>query len=131
MALSLSDFTKFNNIVVQCHDNPDADALASGYALTTYLKSQGKDVRFVYGGKFPIQKANLLLMTERLEIPAEYVTSIDKPELLIRCLPSFPRCQTCAALTAPAPPSSTNFCKKKTWTSIPTLMSPRPSTTGL
>ncbi|SCX12507.1 nanoRNase/pAp phosphatase, hydrolyzes c-di-AMP and oligoRNAs [Lachnospiraceae bacterium YSD2013] len=83
MALSLSDFTKFNNIVVQCHDNPDADALASGYALTTYLKSQGKDVRFVYGGKFPIQKANLLLMTERLEIPAEYVTSIDKPELLI------------------------------------------------
>lgn len=83
MALSLSDFKKFNNIVVQCHDNPDADALASGYALTKYLKAQGKDVRFVYGGKFPIQKANLLLMTERLEIPAEYVTSIDKPELLI------------------------------------------------
>ena len=28
--MRLSDFLKYNRIVIQCHDNPDADALASG-----------------------------------------------------------------------------------------------------
>ncbi|MCR5312003.1 MAG: recombinase RecJ, partial [Lachnospiraceae bacterium] len=46
-------------------------------------KKQGIDARFIYGGKFPIQKANLLLMKENLNIPVEYATHIDKPELLV------------------------------------------------
>ena len=83
MALSLSQLTGFKNIVIQCHDNPDADALASGYALKWYLEKKGIDARFIYGGKFPVQKSNLVLMKDMLDIPAEYVTELDKPELLV------------------------------------------------
>ncbi len=83
MSLSLSDFKNYKNIVIQCHDNPDADALASGFALQWYLRREGIDARFIYGGKFPVQKPNLLLMTEHLGINAEFVSTLDKPELLI------------------------------------------------
>ena len=38
MSLKLSDFTKYRDIVIPCHDDPDADALASGHALKWYLK---------------------------------------------------------------------------------------------
>ncbi len=83
MSLKLKDLLVFSNIVIQCHDNPDADALASGFALKWYLEKNGKTPRFVYGGKFPVQKSNLVLMIERLGIPVEFVTELDKPELLI------------------------------------------------
>ena len=83
MALSLKDLLKYSDIVIQCHDNPDADALASGYALQWYFKQMGKDVPFVYGGRAPVTKSNLLLMIEHLEIDVRYVTEIRKPELLV------------------------------------------------
>lgn len=83
MSLHLKDLLGFSDIVIQCHDNPDADALASGFALKWYLEKNGKKPRFVYGGKFPVQKKNLVLMMEELKIPAEFVTELKKPELLI------------------------------------------------
>jgi len=83
MSLRLSDFAKYNDIVIQCHDNPDADALASGLAMYWYLQKIGKQPRFVYGGKFAVHKSNLVLMKDMLDIPAEYVTSLDKPEIII------------------------------------------------
>ena len=84
MSLKLSDFTKYRDIVIQCHDDPDADALASGHALKWYLKKNGINARFVYGGRNRIQKSNLVLMCERLEIDAEFVTELGRiPELLI------------------------------------------------
>lgn len=83
MSLNLKDLLKFSNIVIQCHDNPDADALASGFALKWYLNKHGKDARFVYGGKFAVTKSNLVLMIETLDIPVEYVTELEKPELLV------------------------------------------------
>ena len=42
--MKLRELLEFNQIIVQCHDNPDADAIASGYALFRYLKDNGKDV---------------------------------------------------------------------------------------
>lgn len=81
--MKLSDLLKFHQIVVQCHDNPDADALASGYGVYLYLKEHGKDVRFVYSGRNIIRKSNLVMMIRELEIPIEYVESIDEPELLV------------------------------------------------
>ena len=39
----LKTILSYENIVIQCHDNPDADALASGFALKWYLKRNGKD----------------------------------------------------------------------------------------
>ncbi len=83
MALRLSDLKAYNDIVIQCHDNPDADALASGFALKWYLEKQGKTPRFIYGGRAPVSKTNLVLMIQNLKIPAEYVTELKKPELLV------------------------------------------------
>ncbi|MBR4994334.1 MAG: DHH family phosphoesterase [Lachnospiraceae bacterium] len=84
MSFTLSELKQYKDIVIQCHDNPDADALASGFALKWYLKKEGIDARFIYGGKFSIKKANLVLMTEKLGIDVEYVKKLDsKPELLV------------------------------------------------
>lgn len=81
--MKLRDLLKFNDIVVQCHDNPDADAIASGFGVYLYLKNRGKKVRFVYGGRYEVQKSNLILMIEELDIPIEYTEEIAEPELLV------------------------------------------------
>ena len=80
----LKDLTKCNDIVVQCHDNPDADALASGYALCWYLKRMGKNPYFIYRGRNKISKSNLLIMIDKLEIPVSYEPDYERiPELLV------------------------------------------------
>ena len=82
--MKLKDLSSFNNIVIQCHDNPDADALASGFGLYTYFKSQNKDVKFIYRGHNKIQKSNLMIMLEELAIPVSYEPDFDEePELLV------------------------------------------------
>lgn len=70
--MRLSDLKSFNPITIQCHDNPDADAMASGFALYCYFRAEGKEVRLIYSGANPITKANLKLMIEKLGIPIEY-----------------------------------------------------------
>lgn len=82
--MRLSDLEKYNPITIQCHDNPDADAIASGYALYTYFKQLGKDVRFIYSGRNRIHKSNLCLMLEHLKISVEHV---GQPEALIKDAP--------------------------------------------
>ena len=81
--MRLRDLLAYDHIVVQCHDSPDADAIASGFGVYTYLKEQGKTVRLVYGGRMAIQKSNLVLMVSTLQIPIEYVEELDVPELLV------------------------------------------------
>lgn len=81
--MRLREFLNYKNIVVQCHDNPDADAIASGFGIYTYLKGQGKNVRLIYGGKYVIQKSNLVLMVSGLQVPIEYVEKLEEPDLLI------------------------------------------------
>lgn len=71
--MRLSDLEIYDKVTVQCHDNPDADTLASGYGLYCYFLSRGKEVRLVYSGRNRIQKSNLRLMVEKLELPIEYV----------------------------------------------------------
>lgn len=71
--MRLSDLTKYEKITIQCHDNPDADALASGYGLYCYFKEKGKEVRLVYSGRSKIQKSNIRLMVDELYIPVEYI----------------------------------------------------------
>ncbi|MBR6257454.1 MAG: DHH family phosphoesterase [Lachnospiraceae bacterium] len=84
MSLSLSALTKYKDIVVQCHDNPDADALACGLTMKWYFKKQGIDARIIYSGEHRIQKTNLLKMIEQLKMDIEYVTELkSKPELLL------------------------------------------------
>ncbi|MCR5670876.1 MAG: DHH family phosphoesterase [Butyrivibrio sp.] len=81
--MKLKELLNYNNIVIQCHDNPDADALASGFAVKWYLDSHGRQSRFIYSGRKPVEKSNLVLMIENLAIPVEYVTELAEPELLV------------------------------------------------
>lgn len=84
MAFALKDLRNYEDVVIQCHDNPDADALASGYALWWYFTRTGKKARFIYSGKNRVTKSNLTLMIDHLDIPVEYVENLeDKPELLV------------------------------------------------
>ena len=76
--MKLRELLDFDDITVQCHDNPDADALASGYALYLYLKSNNKKVRFVYSGINKIHKSNLQIMIDELQIPIEYVADVEE-----------------------------------------------------
>ena len=81
--MRLADLERFNQIVIQVHDNPDADAVGSGYAIYRYLKQKNKDVRLVYAGKYEISKSNMILLISELEIPIEFVQELDNPELLL------------------------------------------------
>ena len=74
--MRLEDLLIFHDIVIQCHNNPDADAIASGFGVYRYLKSKGIAPRLIYGGDTAIQKSNLVLMTEILEIPIEHVRNL-------------------------------------------------------
>ena len=84
MAFALKDLRNYEDVVIQCHDNPDADALASGYALWWYFTRTGKKARFIYSGRNQVSKSNLTLMIDHLDIPVEYVKTLEKqPELLV------------------------------------------------
>lgn len=76
--MKLSDLQHYQTITIQCHDNPDADAIASGFALYMYFQDLEKQVRLVYAGRNQIQKSNLLLMVEELHIPIEYINDVSK-----------------------------------------------------
>lgn len=77
--MKLKDLEKYNSIIIQCHDNPDADTIGSGFALYKYFKSKNKDVRLVYSGRHEIQKSNLVLLVGEFSIPIEYVDVNDPP----------------------------------------------------
>jgi len=79
----LNQLLQYDDIVIQIHDNPDADAVGSGYAIYQFLKEHGKQVRLVYGGRYPISKNNMVMFIRELEIPVEYVTELAKPQLLV------------------------------------------------
>ncbi len=81
--MRLRDLLEFDDIVIQGHDNPDADAIACGFAVYRYLKANGKEPRLVYGGRSFIRKTNLVMMIEDLNIPIEHVERIDAPQLLL------------------------------------------------
>jgi len=65
--------TKFKSVVIQTHDNPDADALACAFAVSTFLKDSGIPSEIVYSGFAPISKINLTLMAAELGIAARFI----------------------------------------------------------
>ena len=46
--MKLTDLLAFDNIAIQCQNDPDADPIASGYGLLCYLQAQGKGAMLVY-----------------------------------------------------------------------------------
>lgn len=91
--MRLSELAEFHSITIQCHDNPDADTLASGYGLYCYFQSRGNQVRLVYSGKNQIQKSNLKLMIETLSLPIEYIPVPDGEVLQLEGLLITVDCQ--------------------------------------
>ncbi|MBO7357867.1 MAG: DHH family phosphoesterase [Lachnospiraceae bacterium] len=71
--MKLQDLLKYKKITIQCHDNPDADSIGSGFALLKFFESRGVSVRLVYGGRFEITKVSLKILIEELDIPIEYL----------------------------------------------------------
>ncbi len=70
--MRLCDLDKYERITIQCHDNPDPDALASAFGLQRYFEQKGKSARIIYSGQFKIRKSNLMLMIKELDIPVSY-----------------------------------------------------------
>ena len=77
--MKLQELDKYNPITIQCHDNPDADAIASGFGLYCYFRAKGKDVDLVYSGPNLMKKSNLVLMRDKLNIPIDYIPVEDEP----------------------------------------------------
>ena len=80
----IKNLAKYKNIVIQCHDIPDADTICSGFALKCFLRSLGADAALVYSGFAEITKPSLVMMMEMLCIDIEYVQELPpETDLLI------------------------------------------------
>jgi len=82
--MKLNELTAYKDIAIQCHNFPDADTIACGYAVYKYLLSRGITAKLFYSGAKKITKANMLIMIKELGIPVEYTDKLDHvPELLV------------------------------------------------
>lgn len=82
--MDISRLLEFDNIIIQCHNFPDADTIAAGYAMYRYFRLSGKNPRLVYCGSRKISKPDLMMLIEELNIPLEYVEEPDcVPQLLL------------------------------------------------
>ena len=82
--MKLNELLQYDRIVIQMHNDPDADTIASGFGLYLYFQAHAKSVRLIYGGKREMHKSNVIQMVRLLEIPVEYVRELpEEPELLI------------------------------------------------
>ena len=79
----LNQLLKYKKVCIQCHNCPDADALAAAYGVYTYLKLHDIKASIIYGGEREIQKKDLLYMLNICKIPAEYVEELPDTELLL------------------------------------------------
>ena len=79
----LKQFLNYHHICIQCHNNPDADALASAYGLYCYFTAHHVQADIVYGGEQPIKKKYLKYMLDQCSIPARYVDSLPDCDLLL------------------------------------------------
>lgn len=76
--MRLQQLEEFKQVYIQLHDNPDADAIASGYALYKYYVSKNICTKLFYTGRYQITKSNLLFMIEELHIPIEYIEHVEE-----------------------------------------------------
>ncbi len=83
--MRLNELLLFDSITVQSHNAPDADSIASAFALYQYFSRAGKKARLVFGGRGPLEKPSLQRLVEHLRIPLEYLPTPDghTPDLLL------------------------------------------------
>ncbi|MEG1558422.1 MAG: DHH family phosphoesterase, partial [Oscillospiraceae bacterium] len=79
----LQPLLSYKSICIQCHNNPDADTLASAFGLYCYFKEHGTAAEIIYSGAERIKKYNLRLLIEKCEIPIRHVDDLPQTELLL------------------------------------------------
>ena len=79
----LKKLANYQSVCIQCHDNPDADTIASAFGVYLYLREQGVDTRIIYSGKEHIKKFSICYMVEQCHIPIRYVDELPACELLV------------------------------------------------
>ena len=72
--MKLNELLKFNDIVIQCHDNPDADALASGFALYWYFTRNDKKPVLLRLTASTVRR--MLLQARLITSPLSIITSL-------------------------------------------------------
>ena len=80
---SLSDLLRHPNVTIQCHNYPDADSIACGFAVYSYLRTNGVNARLVYGGAAIVSKPNLKKMIQLLDIPLQHVPQPETTNVLV------------------------------------------------
>lgn len=79
----------YKNICIQCHNNPDADTIASAYGVHLYLQSKGVKSSIVYGGALPIKKSNMKTLIRECDVPVQRLDQVDMSQfdllLLVDC----------------------------------------------
>lgn len=81
--MKLRELLEYPEIHIQCHDNPDPDTIAAGYALYRYFLKEGKKVKLFYSGERTITKPNIIMFIEDLKIPLEYIRRVEEVEGLL------------------------------------------------
>ena len=81
--------SSLQRVVIQAHDYPDHDAIASAYAMSVLLKELGIDAIIVYNGE--IDRISLSNMIEWLNIPVSHcskaqLTTMDKIITIDGCI---------------------------------------------
>lgn len=79
----LQKLLKYDNVCIQCHDQPDADAIASAYGVYCFLQKHGINSQIIYSGGDPIKRLNLKSMISKCNIPLTYVQTLPKTDLLL------------------------------------------------
>ena len=64
------------SIVIQMHDNPDADCIGAAYGIEKLLNKFGLDAIIVYGGK-RISKPNLVKFVDYLKMKPKFYTELE------------------------------------------------------
>lgn len=82
--MDLKQLLDYDNIIIQCHNTPDADALACGFVLLDFFRSNDKNAMFIYGGQYEVKKSNLVMMMDELGIEAYHVKKQEDLSRLLR-----------------------------------------------
>jgi nanoRNase/pAp phosphatase (c-di-AMP/oligoRNAs hydrolase) len=79
----LEKLLNYKKVCIQCHNNPDSDAIASAFGVYRYLQKNGIEASIVYGGPQKAKKNAILTLIKECNIPISYVDTLPECDLLL------------------------------------------------
>ncbi len=79
----LRRFLAYKSVCIQCHDNPDADTVASAFGVYRYLRAHDVDAAIIYGGSTPIDKTAMKILIRECDIQIEHVDALPPSDILL------------------------------------------------